>query len=153
MHPEQILKEKYGLELPNPTIPSGFYTPVSQTGNLLYVSGHTPKLDGRLKFKGKVGTDLSIEEGQEAARLAAINCLAAIKAYIGDLRKVKKIVHVVGYVRSADGFGDQPKVLNGASSLFNDLFGESGSHSRAALGSNELPGGAAVEVMCIVEIC
>lgn len=152
MSVEQTLKEKYNLEIPAPPKPGGLYTPVVQTGNLVYVSGQTPVRDGKLLFKGKVGRDLTVEEGQEAARVAALNCLALLKNYLGDLEKIKRFVQVVGYVRSADEFGDQPAVMNGASGLILDLFGERGAHTRLALGANELPGGAAVEVMCIVEV-
>lgn len=149
---EEILKEKYNLEIPAPAKPAGLYTPVVQTGNLVYVSGQTPIRDGKLLFKGKVGRELTVEQGQEAARYAALNCLALLKAYLGDLGKVKRFVQVLGFVRSAEDFGDQPAVMNGASRLILDLFGERGAHTRLALGTNELPGGAPVEVTFIVEV-
>jgi enamine deaminase RidA (YjgF/YER057c/UK114 family) len=99
-----------------------------------------------------VGRDLTVEQGQEAARYAALNCLALLKAYLGSLDKIRRFVQVVGYVRSAEDFGDQPQVMNGASSLILDLFGERGAHTRLALGTSELPGGAPVEVTFIVEV-
>ena len=152
MKPEEILKEKFNLELPAPSEPDGFYTRVVQTGNLLYVSGHTPKLEGKYVYLGKLGEDFTLEQGQEAARIAMTNCLAALKEFLGDLQRIKQFVQVIGYVRSTDSFTQQPLVINGASGLLIDCFGERGKHTRMALGTNQLPGGAAVEVMCVVEI-
>ena len=152
MKPEQILLEKFQLEIPEPPTPGGLYTPVVQTGNILYVSGHTPKINGKLAFCGKLGRDLSLEQGQQAAILATLNCLAAIKSYLGEIDKVKKFVQVVGFVSSNEGFHEQALVLNAASNLLLEIFGERGKHTRMALGTNELPGGAPVEIMCIVEI-
>lgn len=149
---EQILKEKYGLELPEPSQPAGLYTPVVQVDQLVYVSGQTPRREGKRLFVGVVGRDFTVEQGQEAARAAMLNCLAQLKAYLGDLAKIKQFVQVTGYVRCSEGFGDQPNVMNGASALLIDLFGEAGKHTRLALGANELPGGAAVEITCIVAI-
>ena len=149
---EEILMEKYGMEIPTPAAPVGLYVPVTQTGNLVYVSGQTPTKEGKLVYSGRLGEELTIEQGQEAARLAILNCLALLKAYLGDLDRVKQFVQLIGYVRSAENFGDQPTVMNGASGLLLDLFGERGRHSRLALGTNELPGGAPVEVTFIVEI-
>lgn len=152
MKPEEILKEKFNLELPAPSEPDGFYTRVVQTGNLLYVSGHTPKLEGKYVYLGKLGEDFTLEQGQEAARIAMTNCLAALKEFLGELQRIKQFVQVIGYVRSTDSFTQQPLVMNGASGLLIDCFGERGKHTRMALGTNQLPGGAAVEVMCVVEI-
>lgn len=152
MKPEEILKEKFNLVLPAPSEPDGFYTRVVQTGNLLYVCGHTPKLDGKYVYLGRLGEDYTVEQGQEAARIAITNCLAALKEFLGDLQRIKQFVQVIGYVRSTDSFTQQPLVMNGASGLLLDCFGERGKHTRMALGTNQLPGGAAVEVMCIVEI-
>lgn len=149
---ERTLEEKYGLNFPKPPTPGGLYTPVVQTGNLIFVSGQTPMRDGKLLVKGKLGQDLTVEQGQEAAQYAALNCLALLKAYVGDLNEVKQFVQVLGYVRSAKDFGDQPAVMNGASQLIMDLFGERGKHTRLALGTNELPGGAPVEVTFVVEV-
>jgi enamine deaminase RidA (YjgF/YER057c/UK114 family) len=149
---EQILEQKYNLRLPEPANPAGLYTPVIQTGDLVFVSGQTPTRDGKLLMKGKLGRDLTIEQGQEAAMYAALNCLALLKSYLGYLDKVKQFVQLLGFVRSADDFGDQPAVMDGASRLILDLFGERGKHTRLALGTNELPGGAPVEVTFIVEV-
>lgn len=149
---EGVLKSKYNLELPVPSEPDGFYTRVVQTGNLLYVCGHTPKLHGSYVYLGKVGDDFSVDEGQEAARIAMTNCLAALKEYLGDLNRIKQFIQVIGYVRSADDFTQQPLVMNGASELLLSCFGERGRHTRMALGTNQLPGGAAVEIMCVVEV-
>lgn len=152
MTAEQILMDKYQLAIPKPSAPGGLYTPVVQTGNLLFVSGHTPKREGKLVLQGKLGRDLTIEEGQQAAIIAILNCLAAVKDHLGDMEQIKRIVQVVGYVSSAEGFHDQAQVINGASKLLTEVFGERGYHARAALGTHELPGGAPVEIMCIVEI-
>lgn len=152
MNAERILKEKYNLELPVASKPVGSFVPVARTGNVLYVSGQTPKIDGKIIYIGKLGSDFTVEEGQEAARYAMLNSLALLKSYLGDLDKIKRFVHVLGFVRSADGFGKQPSVMDGASNLLINLFGEEcGAHSRMAIGANELPGGAAVEVSLIVE--
>ncbi|MDQ7093526.1 RidA family protein [Desulfosporosinus sp. PR] len=152
MIPETILKEKYNLELNAPSEPEGMYTTVVQTGELLYVCGHTPKLNGNLVSWGRLGAEVTLEEGQYAARIAAVNCLEALKNYLGELNKIKKFIQVVGFVRSTEDFTDQPLVINGASSLFLEVFGERGKHTRMAIGTNQLPGGASVEVMCIVQV-
>jgi enamine deaminase RidA (YjgF/YER057c/UK114 family) len=152
MNPEGILKEKFNLVLPAPSEPDGFYTRVIQTGNLLYVCGHTPKLEGKYVYLGRLGEDFTVEQGQEAARIAMANCLAALKEFLGDLQRIKQFVQVIGYVHCTDSFTQQPLVINGASGLLLDCFGDRGKHTRMALGTNQLPGGAAVEVMCIVEI-
>ncbi|MGE4272205.1 MAG: RidA family protein [Desulfitobacterium sp.] len=149
---EEILKVKYNLELPAPSEPDGFYARVIQTGNLLYVCGHTPKLHGEYVFLGKLGEDFTVDQGQEAARIAMSNCLAALQEYLGDLNRIRQFVQVIGYVRSADSFTQQPLVMNGASELLLTCFGERGRHTRMALGTNQLPGGAAVEIMCVVEV-
>ncbi|MDN5312852.1 MAG: hypothetical protein PWQ68_1825 [Thermoanaerobacteraceae bacterium] len=152
MDVEKLLKEKYGMEIPAPPPPGGLYTPVVQTGNLIYVSGQSCTVNGRPVYTGRVGSDLTIEQGQEAARIAVLNCLSLLKAYLKDLNKVKRFVQMIGYVKSAEGFGDQPLVMNGASQLLLDVFGERGAHTRLALGTNELPGGATVELFFIVEV-
>lgn len=153
MNADQIIKEKYGVEIPAPSKPGGIYSPVCPAGNLLFLSGQTATVNGELKYRGVVGKDYSVEEGQEAARLCAFNLLAALKDYLnGDLSKVKRIVQLVGVVRSAEGFSAQPQVINGASQVFLDVFGENGLPARIAFGTNELPGGSAVEVMIIAEV-
>jgi len=105
-----------------------------------------------LKFKGKLGKELTLEQGYEAAKVCALNCLAVIKGQIGSLDNIKQIVKVTGFVSSASGFNDQPKVINGASELLGEIFGEQGQHARAAVGVNELPVDAAVEVEMVVKV-
>lgn len=142
------------LEIEVPTLPPpvAAYVPAVQTGNLVYASGQTPTIDGVLQMRGKLGTDLTIEEGQAAARLAALNCLAEVRGSLGSLDRVVRIVRLTGYVASAPGYGDQPAVLNGASWLLEEIFGEAGRHARSAIGVAELPSGAPVEVELIVEV-
>ncbi len=141
-----------GLTLPEPPQPVGSYVRARRTGNLIFVSGMVPILEGKLKYKGKVGADLSIEDGYEAARICALNILSVLKAEIGSLNHIVQMVRVGGFVRSADGFTDQPKVINGASDLFAEILQERGMHARAAVGVNELPLGCGVEVEAIVEV-
>jgi enamine deaminase RidA (YjgF/YER057c/UK114 family) len=143
---------RLALELPPAPVPVGAYVTARRTGALIYASGQTPTVDGRSRYCGRVGAELDIEAGYQAARLAMLNCLAAVKALIGDLDNVAAIVKVNGYVRSAPGFGAQPKVIDGASDLLEALFGERGRHARTSIGVSELPGGAVVEVELIVEI-
>lgn len=149
---EERIRELCGVEVPEPAPPAGLFAAAVRTGNLVYVSGQTPRRDGKRVYTGVVGRDLTVEEGQEATRLAMLGCLAYLKGFLGDLDRVRQVVQVVGYVRSAEGFGDQPLVMNGASQLLLDAFGERGAHTRLALGTSELPGGAAVEVTCVVEV-
>jgi len=152
MNIEQILKEKYGVEIPAPPAPGGLYTPVVQTGNLVFVSGQSCTVDGKAVFTGTMGRDITLEQGQEAARIAVLNCLSLLKDYLKDLNRVKRFVQLIGFVKSAEGFVDQPKVINAASQLLLDIFGERGAHTRMALGTNELPGGATVELNFVVEV-
>jgi enamine deaminase RidA (YjgF/YER057c/UK114 family) len=144
--------KKFRLNLPEVPKPVASYVPAVQSGNYVFTSGQIPFVKGELKFKGKVGSDLTLEEGYECAKVTALNCLAAIQSVIGDLDRVSRIVRVTGFINSAPGFLDQPKVLNGASDLLVEIFGEKGKHSRLALGTSELPLGAPVEVDLIVEI-
>lgn len=153
MDVETIIREKYGCTLPDAPKPGGIYSPVCPAGNLLFLSGQTSTVNGELKYKGIVGKDFTVEQGQDAARICAFNLLAALKGYLdGDLDRVKRIVQLIGFVRSSEGFSSQPQVINGASQVFLDIFGENGLPARIALGTNELPGGAPVEVMIIVEL-
>lgn len=148
---KQILSLK--LAIPSLSPPIGTYVPAVKTGNLVYTSGQLPLSDGRLLFKGRVGKEVSIENAQRASKAALINTLAAVKWLIGDLNRIKKIVRLNGYINSAIGFLDQPKVLNSASDLLLQIFGETtGSHSRTAIGVLELPMGACVELDLIVEV-
>lgn len=123
-----------------------------QVDHLLFISGATPEIDGVMQMPGRLGADLDVETGQKAARLAALNCLGEMKAVLGSLNRVERIVRVIGYVRSAENFGEQPLVINGASDLLVEVFGEAGRHARAALGTSELPFGAAVELEMIVKV-
>jgi enamine deaminase RidA (YjgF/YER057c/UK114 family) len=149
--PEERLKEK-GILLTTPSAPVANYVNVIRVGNLLFLSGKGPgKPDGSY-VTGKVGKDLTIEQGYDAARLAAISHLSVLKAELGDLNKVKRIVKVLGMVNCTDDFKDQPKVINGYSDLMVEIFGEKGKHARSAVGMNSLPLGIAVEVEVIVEV-
>ena len=151
---EQKLAEM-GLKLPEPRTPVGNYVGAVRVGTLVFISGHGPELqaDGnRTLIRGKVGRDLTVEEGYEAAKLVALHLLRALKTVIGDLDKVVRIVKLLGFVNTAEGFKDQPKVINGASDLFVALWGEAGRHARSAVGMYELPFGIAVEIEAIVEV-
>ncbi len=148
---EERLRE-IGVEIPLPPVPQGAYQPAVISGNLIFVSGQLPIKEGELLYRGKVGSEVSVEEGIEAARLAAINSLSIMKRELGDLDRVKRIVKLTGYVSSAPGFGMQAKVVNGASEFFYDVFGDMGRHARAAVGVYELPFGAPIEVEVIAEI-
>ncbi len=140
-----------GLELPDPPKPLAAYVPCMRAGNLLFVSGQVPRVKGELKYRGHLGSELSLEEGVQAARHCALNALSAVKKELGSFDRIRRIVKVTGYVSSAAGFNDQPKVLDGASLLLHELLGEKGRHARAAVGVNELPLNVAVEVEMIVE--
>jgi enamine deaminase RidA (YjgF/YER057c/UK114 family) len=148
---EQRLKE-LGLTLPAPPIPVANYLPVVRVDNLLFLSGVLPSRDGQLVMTGKVGQNLSIAQGVEAARVAVLNGLSIIRSTTGSLDQVKQIVKMVGYIASAPGFVDQPQVLNGASDLLVSLFGDAGRHARVAVGAAELPRHAPVEIDLIVQI-
>jgi enamine deaminase RidA (YjgF/YER057c/UK114 family) len=148
---ETKLKEK-GIVLIPPSSPIANYVNAVKVGNLLYLSGRGPsKADGTY-ITGKVGKDLTIEQGYEAARLTAISHLSVLKTELGSLNKVKRIVKVLGMVNCAEDFKDQPKVINGYSDLMVEIFGDKGKHARSAVGVNALPMGIAVEVEVIVEI-
>ena len=140
-----------GLTLPKVVPPLAAYVPAVQSGNLVYVSGQVPMVDGKLPVVGKVGADVTVEQGAQLARTCALNALAAIDALVG-LGRVVKIVKVTGFVASAEGFTGQPAVVNGASELFGEVLGELGRHARSAVGVAELPLGAPVEVEVIAEI-
>jgi enamine deaminase RidA (YjgF/YER057c/UK114 family) len=144
--------KELGIEIPKLPKPVFSYIPGVITGNLVYVSGQTPTKDGELVYKGKVGGDLKVEDGYEAAKLAAVNCVAELKLVLGDLNRVVRIVNLSGYVASEEGFVQQPAVVNGASDLIVEIWGEKGKHSRKAIGVFELPSGAPVEIELIAEI-
>jgi enamine deaminase RidA (YjgF/YER057c/UK114 family) len=144
--------EELGLPLPTTPKPVANYVPAVATGKLIFSSGQTPTVDGRLTIQGKLGREVSIEQGQQAARVAVLNCLSAVRSVAGSLDEIVRVVKMTGYVASAEGFSAQPQVVNGASLLLEEIFGETGKHARAALGLAELPGGAPVEVELIVEV-
>ena len=151
MTPEEKLRD-LGLALPPPPQPVGDYVPAVRTGNLLFVSGQLPMKDGELLVQGHVGGEVSMDEAQACARQALLNALAAVAAEIGGLKNVARIVRLTGHIASAPGFRDQAKVLNAASELLGQVFGDAGRHSRAAVGAAELPLGAPVELELIVEV-
>ncbi len=148
---EDKIKE-FGFTLPETPQPLAAYIPAIRTGDYVYTSGQVPFADGELMYSGKIGFDLSIEEGQEAAELCVLNALSAVKSVIGDLNKIEQIIKVTVFVNSADGFTDQPKVANGASELLGNIFGDAGRHVRSAVGVNELPVNSAVEVEMFVKV-
>jgi enamine deaminase RidA (YjgF/YER057c/UK114 family) len=148
---EKRIKE-LGIELPADSKPGAMYVPVKQLGSALFVAGQVAFKDGVLLYPGKVGADLSLEEAQEAARLCTINMLAAVKAYVGDLDKIKNVVKVQAFVSSVPGFNKQHIVINAASQLLSDVFGEPGRHARTAIGTSQLPMDASVEIEAIFEI-
>jgi enamine deaminase RidA (YjgF/YER057c/UK114 family) len=141
-----------GLELPEPPKPVASYVPFIRTGNLLFVSGQVPREKGVLRFSGHLGGERSLDDGFQAARLCALNALSVVKQAVGDLDRVRRIVKLTGYVASAKGFTNQPKVVDGASTLMVELVCERGQHARAAVGVNELPLGSAFELEMIVEV-
>jgi len=146
--PESILNS-LGIELPEMSEPIANFVNFTRSGNLIFLAGHGPAGE---EFKGKLGKDLGIEQGYEAARSTAINLLATLKAATGDLNKVKKILKVTGMVNSSADFYEQPKVVNGCSDLLTRVFGEKGKHARAAVGMSSLPGNIPVEIEMIVEV-
>ena len=141
-----------GLELPEAPKPVATYVPAVRTGNLLFLSGVLPMRNGQLAFTGKLGRDLTVPEGVEAAKVAILNALAIAKQELGSLDRITRVVKVVGHVASADGFTEQPQVLNGASDLLVAIFGDAGRHARVATGAAELPRGAAVEIEVILAV-
>jgi enamine deaminase RidA (YjgF/YER057c/UK114 family) len=152
MTAEARIKE-LGLSLPQPPKPGGNYIPGVRVGNLLYLSGHGPsRVDGMPAARGKVGRDLSVEEAYKVARDVGINLLGTARSLLGSLDKVKRVVKVLGMVNSAEGFGDQPKVINGFSDLMVEVFGDNGRHARSAVGMAELPSSIPVEIEMILEV-
>ncbi|HEY3368295.1 MAG TPA: RidA family protein [Symbiobacteriaceae bacterium] len=151
MSAEAKLKE-LGITLPEAPKPVASYVPFVQSGEYVYTSGQICLEAGQLKYKGKVGADLTQEEAYQAARLCAINTLAVLKAAVGSLDNVEQIVKVVGFVNSAAGFTAQPAVINGASELYQQVFGDQGRHARSAVGAAELPMNSPVEVEIIARV-
>jgi len=152
MSPVEKRLAELGLELPPAPKPAAAYVPAVRTGNLIFVSGQGPVRDGKAVYTGKVGGERTEEEGYEAARIAALNALAVVKAEVGDLDHVTRIVKLVGWVNSAPGFTRQPWVINGASELLQQVFGEKGTHARSAVSAHELPLDWTVELEMVVEV-
>ena len=145
--------KKLNLEIPDAPAPVGAYVAFKKVGNLLYISGQLPISNEGKIIKGKIGKDLTLEDGQKASKYCAINIIAQLKkALNGDLDKVKNCIKITGFVNSTDSFTDQPKVINPASEILSTIFGNKGKHTRAAVSSNSLPLGAAVEIDSIFEI-
>lgn len=144
--------KKLGILIPKLSEPEFSYIHGRLAGSLAFVSGQTPIENGELIYKGKVPEDVSIEDAYRAARLAALNCLAELKFILRDLNRVKKIIKLSGFVASNKGFTQQPRVVNGASDLLLEIWGNNGKHARKAIGVYELPGGAPVEIEIIAEI-
>jgi len=146
------LKEK-NIALPQPATPVANYVGAVRVGNLLFVSGHGPlRKDGKPSLTGKVGKDLSLDQGYQVAREVGLNLLATTRAALGSLDRVRRVVKVLGMVNSAPGFVDQPRVMNGFSDLMVEVFGDAGKHARSAVGMAELPNGIPVEIEMILEV-
>jgi enamine deaminase RidA (YjgF/YER057c/UK114 family) len=141
-----------GLQLPKPPAVAGSYVPFVRTGNLLYLAGTISSLDGKLTHTGQVGAEQTVQTAYESARICALNTLANIKAATGSLDSVKQFVLVTGFVNAVSGFTDSPAVINGASELFGQLYGDAGKHARAAVAAAGLPRGSTVEIQVIVEL-
>ena len=148
---EAKLKE-LGYELPEPAKPLAAYIPAIKVEKLVYTAGQLPSVNGQLQYKGKVGFDLSEEDGQKAAVLSLLNCLAVIKSVCDDLDQIEQVVKLTVFINSADGFTNQPRVANGASELLLKIFGDAGNHVRSAVGVNELPIDAALEIEMVVKL-
>jgi enamine deaminase RidA (YjgF/YER057c/UK114 family) len=149
--PDQKLQE-LGIVLPAASKPIANYVKYVRVGNLVYLSGHGPQKTDGSYITGKLGVDLTIDEGYAAARQTGINIIATLKEAIGDLSKVKRVIKVLGMVNCSDRFTDQPKVMNGFSDLMVSVFGEKGKHARSAVGMNSLPVGMCIEIEVIVEV-
>jgi len=141
-----------GLELPPPARPVGSYVPAVRTGALIYTSGQLPTVGGEPRYRGKVGQTVTLEQAQDAARLCALNALGALRAELGDLDRIRRIVKVTGFVNCGPDFTDHAAVLNGASNFLQDALGDAGRHARAAVGCVSLPLGCPVEVELIAEV-
>jgi enamine deaminase RidA (YjgF/YER057c/UK114 family) len=146
------LKE-LNIELPTPSTPAANYVPFKRAGSLVFIAGQVPNANGKDQFTGQVGKEISLEDAQKAARLCAVNILAQLKAAVGgDLDKVVSCVRLGGFVNAVPGYGQQPQVINGASDLMVEVFGDAGRHARAAVGCGSLPRNVPVEVDAIFEV-
>jgi enamine deaminase RidA (YjgF/YER057c/UK114 family) len=148
---EAKIKE-LGYTLPEPAKPLAAYIPAIKIDNFVYTAGQLPSVNGQLQYKGKVGFNVSEEDGQKAAVLSLLNCLAVIKSVCGDLDQIEQVIKLTVFINSADGFTNQPKVANGASELLLKIFGDAGKHVRSAVGVNELPIDAALEIEMVVKL-
>ena len=148
--PETRLEE-LGIDLPETPAPAGAYVPATRAGNLVFTAGQLPLETGELTLRGKVGDTVGVDEAREAARLCAMNALAAASTQTGGVAGISRIIKVTGFVASAPGFNEQPQVLNGASEFLGEIFGDAGLHARSAVGVAELPMDAPVEVELVVE--
>ena len=144
--------EQLQVVLPSATKPVANFVPCAQTGNLLFVSGQIPTWNGELRYVGRVGAEISVDDARAAARLCALNVLAQARAFLGTLDRVKQVCQLLGFVNAVPGFIHHPAVVNGASDLLVEVFGESGKHSRFAVGAGSLPFNVAVEVAAVLEL-
>ncbi|MFZ4451629.1 RidA family protein [Salibacterium aidingense] len=144
--------KRIGIDLPEPYPPAAMYTPAVTIDGLVFTSGNDCRMNGTLLYKGKVGTDLTTEQGKEAARQTMINLLSTLNQHLGELERVEKVVKILGFVNSSPGFDEQPYVIDGASELLEEIFGEKGIHARSAIGTSDLPFGTPVEIEMIVKI-
>ena len=151
MTPEEKLKT-LGITLPKAPSPLGSYVPVIRTGNLVFLSGILPLVQGKLLRQGRVGEDITIDDAREDAKRVVMNALAVLRSHIGSLNTVKRCIKITGYIASSPDFTEQPKVLNAASDLLHEIFGEAGRHARAAVGVTVLPLNASVEIEFIFEV-
>ena len=141
-----------GIKLPNTAVPAGSYVPYVLEKNLLWISGQVPFWNGKVKYRGKVGSEVSLDDAIMAARLCGLNILAQIKTALGDLNRVERMIKLSGFVNSSSDFTDHPKVINGASDLMVDVFGELGRHTRVAVGASSLPLNSTTEVDALVRV-
>ena len=141
-----------GYTLPEPPTPKGVYVTAVEVDGMLYTAGSSCFEDGKIKYQGKLGRDLTIEQGRDAARCTMLNLLSVVKQHIGDLDRIERVVKVLGFVASATGFGNQPEVLNGASQLLGEVLGQRGRHARSAVGVNELPRNVCIEIEMIIKV-
>jgi enamine deaminase RidA (YjgF/YER057c/UK114 family) len=148
----EVKLKEMGITIPEAPKPLAAYVPAVKEGNLVFTSGQLPMSEGQLKYKGKLGKDISEEDAKAAAKLCAINCLSVVKSVIGSLDNIERILKVVAFVNSAEDFTAQPAIANGASEFFVEVFGDAGKHSRCAVGVSQLPLGAPVEVEIIVKV-
>lgn len=144
--------QELGIKIPTPGAPTAAYEPGVLIDKMIYVSGQLPMVDGQLQYKGVVGEDVTEEEAYQGARICAINALGVVKNLVGSLDQVERIVKVEGFVNSAQNVSGQPQCINGASDLFQEIFGDAGKHARFAIGNSGLPLGASVEVGIIVKV-